>query len=62
MTDIEFEMNKYSKLIINKVDSIIYSIKNLKELYKTKDKILNEKRHFDNDKKELEKEKVNFQK
>ena len=41
MTDIEFEMNKYSKLIINKV-----------ELYKTKDKILNEKRHFDNDKKE----------
>ena len=52
MTDIEFEMNKYTKLIINKVDSIIYSIKNLKELYKTKDKILNEKRHFDNDKKE----------
>ncbi len=59
MSDIEYEMNKYTKLITKKVYNITNSINNLKELYKTKNILLNQKRPFCeieiNDKKEKEK-------
>ena len=46
MSDIEYEMDKYTKLITNKVSSITNLINDLKELYKTKEIILNQKSNF----------------
>ena len=62
MSDIEYEMDKYTKLITNKVYSITNSINNLKELYKTKDIILNQKSNFSEIEMnyKTEKEKINY--
>ncbi len=61
MSDIEYEMDKYTKLITNKVYSITNLINDLKELYKTKEIILNQKSNFSEiEMNETEKEKTNY--
>ena len=61
MSDIEYEMDKYTKLITNKVSSITNLINDLKELYKTKEIILNQKNNFSEiEMNETEKEKTNY--